>query len=449
MNTAAVAKFVTSRYNIGYADNGYVYLFNTKSGGHLRIVHAKLPDYQWLFGKQRVNVPPKKITSEKIFQSLKSGGFIIPDNVDEIEMLKFKIRLNAAADLKNCSLVIVPTLSCNMKCLYCFEGNKSSSIMSEKVRDDIVQYLHNRLKDGCKNVFIHWFGGEPLICFSVIKSLSKKMIRLCKKYDAGYFSRMTTNGTLLTKLTASELKRCKIKSLQITVDGMRDSHDVRRPYISGRGTFDKIIKNIEECCRILAITVRCNVDQSNLSSAMSLVKHLRERNLSKFIGLYFSPVHHGAKCCQNTTHVCKSTYTDKSFARIEPMLKEVLKENGFYVGDITRPVHSSCMATTLNGFVVDQDGNLYKCSETVGYKDQIIGNISEGPNFNNTYFKWVNFDPFQIRKCRRCKVLPLCFGWCPERILHDQNQQACNRIRFNIIEELKLKHISKTSSALL
>ena len=39
-----------------------------------------------------------------------------------------------------------------------------------------------------------------------------------------------------------------------------------------------------------------------------------------------------------------------------------------------------------------------------------VGNIYDGVDRNNYYFKWV--DPNLPEKCNKCKFLPLCQGGC-------------------------------------
>lgn len=57
-------------------------------------------------------------------------------------------------------LTIVPTISCNLKCPYCFEESKPVGSMDKKVAALLVDFIKMRARS--KKYNITWFGGEPL-----------------------------------------------------------------------------------------------------------------------------------------------------------------------------------------------------------------------------------------------------------------------------------------------
>lgn len=70
-------------------------------------------------------------------------------------------------------LTINPTLVCNFNRPYCFETTHPNTYMSDKVEDDIIQYISSN-KD-IKAIDVTWFGGEPLLAFDRAKSLTPKI----------------------------------------------------------------------------------------------------------------------------------------------------------------------------------------------------------------------------------------------------------------------------------
>jgi uncharacterized protein len=437
-------RYISSRYNVGYAEKGEVFLFNTRTCGFMNLPTTSLKDVQWLLKKGGA-VEPTGNTSSRFRKSLEEGGFVVSEDVDELEILAFKSRLAECEMHSRCSIVVIPTLQCNMKCSYCFEKIKTEPKMSKRVQERLVEYVHDRLKGGSKSVELEWFGGEPLLCFDIIKDLSRKVIDLCKRYRAQYSASMVTNGTLLTRERAVELKKLKVATIQVTLDGPPEIHDKRRPYLSGKGTFDVILKNVENVHRLIDVSLRCNVDYENLGHAEALADILQKRGLAPHVRLYYSPVHKGAQCCSDTSKGCHALFSQKSFAEIELGLKEMIRSKGFRDLNSLRPSHRSCGATYLSDFVVDAEGDLYKCNETVGMKEERVGTLEDGFTFNKTYFKWVNFDPLKLTKCRSCKVLPMCMGWCPAKMSNDPTGESCFRIKYNLIDELKLMHRRSTN----
>jgi len=432
-------QFYNSRYNVAYAEGGDVFLFNTRTCGFMKLKGKSVDDFDWL-----TDSSPRPISSEgipdELRERLREGGFVIPENADELEMIKFRHKLAHATSFDTCAIVVIPTLRCNMKCSYCFEKNKTLPVMSEEIQGQLVDYVKDRLEGGCRNVSIEWFGGEPLLCLSVIRSLSRKFIRLCKKYKASYSASMISNGTLLSRKVAKSLRRLKVQNVQITLDGPPEVNDRRRPFQDGEGTFDLILKNIEEAHDLLDISIRCNIDESNLPHAEVLADILSRKGLPPHVRLYFSPVHKGVAICGDAGKGCGTIYTQEAFAELEFFLMSIVQERGFRGEPRPSPAASSCAATFLGSFVVDAEGNLYKCSLTAGVKEEIVGTLADGFNFNDKLFRWTNFDALSYAKCRDCKYLPMCMGWCPANVWNDPDEESCMRIRYNLIKQLKLTH---------
>ncbi len=434
--------YKNSRFNVGYKEGNDLLLYNTRTGAFLRLTDTRCSDYRWLLQSASRNGPPAGMDAD-VRQALQDGGFVIPSDIDEIEYIRYQAQQVRSMSDRSLSLVIIPTNKCNMNCSYCFEHNKANVVMSKAVQDKIVDVIRARLKNGCKDVAIEWFGGEPLICVPMIKALSSRIMNLCRRHGAHYSACMITNGTLLTKSVARDLARLKVNAVQVTLDGPPKIHDRRRPYVSGKGTFNRILKNIEDVCRIVNVSVRCNVDKDNIRFVRDLAEILHGRGIAKYIRLYYSPVHNGAECCADAGQGCRAIYSQKEFARLESQLKMMTHDMGFRIEPAHGPTCSSCGATFPNSLVIDARGDLYKCSETIGVESEQIGTIHEGVRINDIYLKWINFDALQFRKCRSCKVLPLCMGWCPDKVKDDRNAESCLRVKYNLIEELKLTHALK------
>ena len=145
--------------------------------------------------------------------------------------------LSRIFDNKNISLSVATTMSCNLRCPYCFEeGNKSPEFMHDDVADAIVKYLVSKKSH---NINITWFGGEPLMNFKVIERISNSL----KKNDVRYAASIITNGTLFTRGMIEKLDEYSIKSVQITLDGKQSQHDKKRFFVNGKGTYAKIRRN--------------------------------------------------------------------------------------------------------------------------------------------------------------------------------------------------------------
>ena len=113
------------------------------------------------------------------------------------------------------------------------EEHKNIS-MTDEVEDKLVKFISSN--EQAKQLTVTWFGGEPLLEFKRIVSLTKKMQALNLDYQAD----MITNGYLLTEKVVAMLPSLSISSLQITINGMKAVHDSRRCLKLGAPTFDRI-----------------------------------------------------------------------------------------------------------------------------------------------------------------------------------------------------------------
>lgn len=133
-------------------------------------------------------------------------------------------------------LTINPTLACNFRCSYCFEKEHPSIFMSDEIEDSIVEMVKGN--SIAKRISVTWFGGEPLLAFNRIVSITNRLMATGKEYSAG----MISNGYLLSKDIARKLSDLKIRHIQVTLDGDRETHNSRRMLADRSGTFDKIVE---------------------------------------------------------------------------------------------------------------------------------------------------------------------------------------------------------------
>jgi len=139
---------------------------------------------------------------------------------------------------------------CNLRCKYClfgghyyFRRSRSHVLMPYETAKAAVDYLHGIIQDRYQRDFcIGFYGGEPLLNFSTIKSI----VTYAKDKFEGWKLRfaITTNGTLLTDDIINYLIMNNF-SMVISLDGPSDIHDAKRRFADGRGSFDIVMKNLK------------------------------------------------------------------------------------------------------------------------------------------------------------------------------------------------------------
>jgi len=138
--------------------------------------------------------------------------------------------------------------------------------MSPEVQDDVVA-LAGRMLDasGAKDVDVSWFGGEPLLAPDVIEPLSARLMALAEERGGEYSASIITNGYLLTQDIVDMLAAAKVRSAQVTIDGMGAAHDATRRLAGGGPTFERITSNLRRLKIPFRVNVRHNVHEVSWS----------------------------------------------------------------------------------------------------------------------------------------------------------------------------------------
>lgn len=419
-----------SKYNFIYTnileENNNAVIYNSRTGA-LAVLE---PEYYDKFSDLLKS--GKTIEDEEFVLQLSNCGYIINDDtINEIDLVKSSL-LSARYNSSNLMLTIAPTMSCNFRCVYCFEkGQNHNERMTEETAENIVQFVKERASH-LDTLSITWFGGEPLLAINHIKNISTKIIDICKEYKIDYRSSIITNGYQLDVKTAEILKECCVGNIQITIDGPKEIHDKRRPLANGKGTFDVIMNNILKVKGILPIVIRINTDYENWKELNDIVNFLKKNMDMKDVTVYL-----GLVTPSNDNYEGDKCMTDEIYSMFN---LQFMKANEIPLTNIyPAPKGNYCTADHANSWVIDTYGHLYKCWSDIGIIEKSLGCI----NNNNTSMppnvallnSYMLYDPTEDERCRECKYLPLCLGGCPYNRL--SNLSICAQYKYNLDEYLK------------
>ena len=95
------------------------------------------------------------------------------------------------------TVMLIVTKQCNLNCTYCFEHHKTNESMSVDTAKTIIQNEISDSEQKGQDLIISFFGGEPLLNFSLIKEIVEWSTTLIHKIRVRFF--VTSNGTLLTE----------------------------------------------------------------------------------------------------------------------------------------------------------------------------------------------------------------------------------------------------------
>lgn len=141
------------------------------------------------------------------------------------------------------SYIIKTLFSCNMRCLYCYEGKQTEK---SSITFSTLENFFNKISTyHSSNSFVKliWFGGEPLL---MGLDFFKRIIKIQKKYaiKTHFINVIQTNGLLLSSEFIDFFTSNNFH-IGLSLDGPPIIHNSQRLLPNGKGSFDKVFKAIE------------------------------------------------------------------------------------------------------------------------------------------------------------------------------------------------------------
>lgn len=355
----------------------------------------------------------------EFYDFLVSKGFLVPFEEDEAKkcIQQWEREDN---DTHSFTLVVNPTLDCNMRCWYCYEKHNATRTMTPDILERVKTFIATKMILKELNVFnLSFFGGEPFLQYeSVVKPLIEYTYSLATQVKKSLTLEFTTNGYQLEPDFFELLSTLNIHShFQITLDGNKQMHDrVRNPSIGG-GSYSTILAN---CAKLLAlpnvdITLRCNYTIKNVATFVELAEDLKAAEILPTHSLEIN-FHRVWQDYGNEIEV--NNYVEKAV--------RILSNYGYRVLETKGVTKYRCYAERNNHIVINYDGNLFRCTARDFTPESAEGILNEGGTFTfnekatlRSKTKWGN------ATCAKCKAYPLCNGLCSQHKVEHAGMQGC------------------------
>lgn len=363
--------------------------------------------------------------NKDIYEQLVSSGVLCEDDTDNKNLMHFNLLSARFQENKN-HITILPTLDCNLACKYCFEeANRSNTVMSKEVIGKLKEYISEKFNDKNRELNIAWFGGEPLMAFPVMEEIT----RYVESIGIPFRANIITNGVLLTKSKIQKLESLKIKQLQITLDGNTHTHDTKRIFKNGKGTYDIIMTNLtilHDYIKLhddIHVDIRISIDKESEDQYHELYFEFKE----KFPLFYVYPgIIIQYKTCY-TNLPCFVNQREEAEFHIRQYEKYGIASQEF---NISMKGMRNCMAEHIDTDMVGPKGELYLCLQDAGNKDAEIGSIFNGKNNLRLISAYCSGNlTFNSEECRDCKVVTFCGGGCVNKryrkIKYGEEHQVC------------------------
>lgn len=379
------------------------------------------------------------------YEHLCVNHFIVPIETDEAQACIAQWKAEDS-DPSTFSIIINPTLDCNMRCWYCYEHHAPHRTMNHDTLEHVIEFVRKKIEEPrLQQLNLSFFGGEPLVQYEkIVAPILKVAARQTKQYNKKLHIGFTTNGYAVRRPLLEFLREENVTShFQITLDGNRAQHDKTRYVERGRGSYDQILHN---CALLLqnertTLTLRCNYTTENLPSFFDLEQDLKLYHIepSPHLNINFHRV------WQDCTKVGENLAL---LADIRHMLQGL----GYNVSQATDPIKYRCYADKPNHIVINYDGAIYHCTARDFTPERAEGRLTDNGEilFNEraelrNQLKWGN------KTCMKCRIYPLCHGSCSQHLLENASIEGCvmghseekktqtieNRVRFLIEQAMR------------
>ncbi|MBR2867467.1 MAG: radical SAM protein [Clostridia bacterium] len=150
------------------------------------------------------------------------------------------------------------TDSCNMSCIHC--GSRSSPHNKKFLQYEAVKSVLEDVaaRYEADKIMVCLTGGEPM--------LHPDFYRICKcAKEIGFLCGITTNGTLIDETAAKKIKENGVRSVSISLDGTKDTHEWFR---DTSGSYKKTVDGIRNLVKVastdIAVQVTTVVHKENI-----------------------------------------------------------------------------------------------------------------------------------------------------------------------------------------
>ena len=449
-------------------DKPFIKLFHTPNSGYFldvnmnQIIQISKTSYQYLYDLLSDRNDGCALMPNELI-ALKREGFLDTESVVKEVRHPYSDFIDVFLERKVSKITLQVTQECNLRCKYCIydedrnrrQRSHSNRSMSWSTAKKAMDFLWERSVDSTR-VNVGFYGGEPLIEFSLIK----KTIQYSEYMFSGKeltFS-LTTNGTLLNDEIILYLQNHNV-SLMISLDGPKDINDINRVFSDGSGTYDAIIEKIERI-KIIApeyaakLQISMVIDQQNDFDCINTV-FLDESEING-LTLLSSNIDRDYDDIGNETpnkftwkseyHMFLaflSHYGRYPKDRVSPLLKRTLSEavsdysrfeNSLGLYDTDAP-SGPCVPGQFRPFIT-VSGRIFPCERVSEMSNAMcIGSLDNG-FFMENVTRILNIGHITEQECKNCWCFRYC-NMCAKKADYNGNDLSAER---------KLAHCATTKA---
>ncbi|MBT7903468.1 His-Xaa-Ser system radical SAM maturase HxsB [Candidatus Woesearchaeota archaeon] len=383
----------------------------------------------WIvLGKKKFDKLMRKELDPKLFEDLTKKGIIITkNNINQI-LIDYAKRFEFL--FKGASLhIIVTTLRCNHKCIYCHSAakdcDKKEFDMDLKTAKKTLEFI---FQTPSNTITIEFQGGEPLLNWGTFQFIVTEAKKMNLKFNKKIRFALVTNLTCLTEDQLDWIQEQNI-DMCTSLDGPQEIHDHNRIYEDKSGTYTAVTNKIKDVRskgkRIAALMV---TTRNSLSKHKEIIDEYVDKGFKDIQIKYLNKLGFAQEKWNNDGYSIEEfiDFWEKSVEYIISLNKRGIFVRERYVVLILKKIltktdpsfldfRSPC-GLAIGQIAYDHKGNIFSCDEGRNFDLFKLGNV-----FDNNYKEIINQKKTQqlislsINSsflCDNCVYKPYC-GLCP------------------------------------
>ena len=207
------------------------------------------------------------------------------------------------------------TKRCNLRCVHCYASADPSPHPDELTTEEGMALLEDLARFGCPVVLFS--GGEPLMRPDILDLIHKGV-------SLGLRAVVSTNGVLIDRPLARELKKLGLSYVGISMDGLQEVHDRFRGV---KGAFDKAMEAMENCkAEGLKVGLRFTINKLNAREIPGIFDLVEEHRIPRICFYHLVYAGRGSKLReQDLSHEETRNWVDYIIDRTKELHDKGLK----------------------------------------------------------------------------------------------------------------------------
>lgn len=349
------------------------------------------------------------------------------DKFNEEDVSKFLEKNNMLGNPRSCpgdyndyvELVISLTNDCNLRCKYCFVGEKNfcKKTITKEYIDEAIESLGELAKEkNKKEAFITFFGGEPTLNPDLIEYSMRTAKEKLKDLKVSFG--ITTNGVFNEKI--EEMLVDNNFTVTISMDGLPKFQDRQRVTANNQGTSHIIEKTIRSLVsKGLVPIIRMTITNEMISEFKGIIDYLGELGIKI---IHFEPITMGGRAKENENCLGRpepEEYAEKLMEAIDYAKKKNVSIISSTVMNALSPSYMFCDGVGKNKLAVTYEGVFSSClgvqNQEHPLADKFIVKDRNIKSWMDAKFQSYVDDYSKNNKCQECFAKYICAGGCPSR----------------------------------